>query len=181
MTGNNQFGSIIRKGLAGGFFGTSCAAPLWAGFTALVNEQAANQGLPSVGFLNPAFYAIAQSPIYKTAFHDVTNGNNFWPSSPSQYSSAIGYDLCTGWGTPNGQGMINAIVGYAGPTWVNFAAACPGAGNYTQPYCALDTGISAVATGGTLSIVGANSTTETTTISKPMTIRAFFGPVTIGH
>jgi hypothetical protein len=34
--------------------GTSCATPLWAAFTALVNQQAANQGLSSVGFLNPA-------------------------------------------------------------------------------------------------------------------------------
>jgi len=169
------------NGLSGSFVGTSCAAPLWAGFTALVNEQAASQGLPSVGFLNPAFYAIGQSPIYNTAFHDVTTGNNFWPQSPSQYSATTGYDLGTGWGTPNGQGMIDALVGYAGPVWVNFVASCPGLGSYTSPYCLLDTGIAAVSPGATLSIVGNHSTTETTTISKAMTVRAFFGPVTIGH
>jgi subtilase family serine protease len=169
------------SGLSGSFVGTSCAAPLWAGFTALVNEQAANEGLPSMGFLNPAFYAIGQSPIYNTAFHDTTTGNNFWPDSPNEYSAETGYDLGTGWGTPNGQGMINALVGYAGPIWVNFAASCPGLGSFNSPYCSLDTGISAVATGATLSIFGNHSTTETLTISKAMTIRAFFGPVSIGN
>jgi len=37
-----------------GWGGTSFAAPLWAGFTALVNQEAAANGQPSVGFLNPA-------------------------------------------------------------------------------------------------------------------------------
>jgi len=35
--------------------GTSCAAPLWAGFTALINQQAAAQGRGSVGFINRRF------------------------------------------------------------------------------------------------------------------------------
>ncbi len=180
LTANNVW-VTYESGLSNSFIGTSCASPLWAGFTALVNQQAASLGLPSVGFLNPALYAIAQSPLYNSAFHDVTNGNNFWPQSPTQYSATTGYDLCTGWGTPDGQAMINALTGFAGPTWVNFSASCPGAGSYSSPYCTLDSGISAVSSGGTLCIVGANSTTETTAISKPMTIRPFFGPVTIGQ
>ena len=36
--------------------GTSCAAPLWAGLTALINQQAAATGQAPVGFLNPALY-----------------------------------------------------------------------------------------------------------------------------
>ena len=36
--------------------GTSCAAPLWAGFTALVNQQAVSYGRPTIGFANPALY-----------------------------------------------------------------------------------------------------------------------------
>ena len=40
--------------------GTSCAAPLWAAFTALVNQQAAASGQAPVGFLNPALYSIGQ-------------------------------------------------------------------------------------------------------------------------
>ena len=90
--------------------GTSCAAPLWAAFTALVNQQAAALGKPPVGFLNPAIYAIGKGPNYATTFHDIATGNNFSTSSLGKYSAVTGYDLCTGWGTPNGQDLINALV-----------------------------------------------------------------------
>jgi subtilase family serine protease len=96
---------------AGGWGGTSCAAPLWAGFTALVNQQAAALGSPSVGFLNPAIYAIANGPNYTSDFHDITTGNNTWSSSPSLFYATTGYDLCTGLGTPAGQNLINALAG----------------------------------------------------------------------
>ncbi len=96
--------------------GTSCAAPLWAGLTALVNQQyAINTGVASnsVGFLNPALYAIGkgQNPAYSYAacYHDITSGNNFGSSSPTNYPAVAGYDLCTGWGTPSGTNLINAL------------------------------------------------------------------------
>ena len=89
--------------------GTSCAAPLWAGFTALVNQQGEAGGLPTVGFINPAIYAIGEGVTYASCFHDITSGNNETHFSPSQFSAASGYDLCTGWGTPNGSGLINAL------------------------------------------------------------------------
>src|SRR5262249_44320774 len=38
--------------------GTSVAAPLWAGFMAMVNQQATANGQPPIGFANPALYAI---------------------------------------------------------------------------------------------------------------------------
>jgi len=89
--------------------GTSCAAPLWAGFTALVNEQATLNGQNTVGFLNPALYAIGTSGNYTTAFHDITTGNNTSTSSPNNFYAVTGYDLCTGWGTPAGVALINAL------------------------------------------------------------------------
>ena len=89
--------------------GTSCAAPLWAGFTALVNQQAAATGEPTVGFINPAVDAIGSGPNYTTCFHDITTGNNTSSSSPTKFYAVTGYDLCTGWGTPNGQKLINAL------------------------------------------------------------------------
>ena len=89
--------------------GTSCAAPLWAGFTALVNQQATATGEPAVGFINPAFYAIGSGPNYTTCFHDIRSGNNTSGSSPNKFYAVSGYDLCTGWGTPNGQKLINAL------------------------------------------------------------------------
>jgi len=89
--------------------GTSVSAPLWAGFTALVNQQAASLGQPSVGFLNPALYAIGKGAGYSTNFHDVTTGNNENAGSPSKYVAVAGYDLCTGWGSPNGPNLINTL------------------------------------------------------------------------
>ena len=101
------------NGASGDFGGTSCAAPLWAGFMALVNQQAASQGNSAVGFINPAVYAIGtgQNSTYSYAacFHDTTTGNNFSSDSPNAFPAAAGYDLCTGWGTPNGVSLINAL------------------------------------------------------------------------
>jgi uncharacterized repeat protein (TIGR01451 family) len=90
--------------------GTSCAAPLWAGFTALVNQQAAlNSHLP-VGFINPALYSIASTANYTNCFRDISTGNNEWSGSPNLFSAVRGYDLCTGLGTPNGTNLINALL-----------------------------------------------------------------------
>jgi uncharacterized repeat protein (TIGR01451 family) len=110
LTADDVF--VIADG--GGFFigvgGTSCASPLWAGFTALVNQQATNNGHASVGFLNPALYAIASGANYSTCFRDITTGNNKWSSSPNLFSAVANYDLCTGLGTPNGTNLINALI-----------------------------------------------------------------------
>ncbi len=89
--------------------GTSCAAPLWAGFAALVNQQAAASGRPMIGFINPAVDAIGSGVNYTSAFHDITTGNNTWSGSPAKFYAVSGYDLCTGWGTPAGQNLINAL------------------------------------------------------------------------
>lgn len=91
--------------------GTSCAAPLWAGLAALMNEQAAATGRLPVGFVNPALYAIGKDSRQAAAFHDVVTGNNFRPGSTTSFPATTGYDLCTGWGTPVGQALIDAVVG----------------------------------------------------------------------
>lgn len=91
--------------------GTSASAPLWAGFVALVNQQAKAVGGTNVGFLNPSIYAIGKGAKYATALHDITSGNNTNHNSPTKYFAVPGYDLCTGWGTPRGQGLINALTG----------------------------------------------------------------------
>jgi subtilase family serine protease len=97
----------------GSIGGTSCASPLWAGFMALINQQAATLGKPSVGFPNPAIYAIGKGnySVYSGIFHDITTGNNFGPKNPTRFPATAGYDLCTGWGSPRGQATINALAG----------------------------------------------------------------------
>jgi subtilase family serine protease len=104
--GNDAAGTSIPLPEAG----TSLAAPLWAGLMALANEQAAANGQPPVGFLNPALYAIGKSASYHTCFHDITTGSNTNSSSPTKYRAVAGYDLCTGWGTPNGDNLIPALL-----------------------------------------------------------------------
>jgi subtilase family serine protease len=86
--------------------GTSAAAPLWAGFTAMVNQQAAASGQTYAGFINPAIYAIGKSSGYASSFHDVTTGNSTNPCcGPNKFFARPGYDLCTGWGTPTGSNL----------------------------------------------------------------------------
>jgi hypothetical protein len=108
LTADNVY-VAYGNGTSGEFGGTSCAAPLWAGFLALVNQQAAANGGTNAGFINPAIYAIAATSNYLVCFHDVTTGSNTWPSSPSLFYATNGYDLCTGLGTPNGTNLINAL------------------------------------------------------------------------
>jgi hypothetical protein len=98
-----------NNGSSGGFAGTSCAAPLWAGFCALVNQQSVAASGTTVGFLNPALYAIAKGSNYANCFHDTTTGNNIGTNTPGLYNAVAGYDLATGLGTPNGTNLINAL------------------------------------------------------------------------
>ncbi len=101
---------VAFDGQQGAIGGTSAATPLWAGFAALANEQAAAQGKGPIGFLNPTLYAIGRSAGYGSALHDITAGNNTNSSSPTNFFAVPGYDLCTGWGTPAGSNLINALV-----------------------------------------------------------------------
>jgi hypothetical protein len=102
---------MYDNGSSGSFGGTSCAAPLWAGFTALINQQAVANGHATVGFINPAVYAIGKGSNYTVAFHDIATGSNTSPSSAVNYPAVAGYDLCTGWGTPMGSNTITALAG----------------------------------------------------------------------
>ena len=110
LTADNIF-IVADNGTPESVGGTSCAAPLWAGFTALINQQAAIFSDPTVGFLNPAILCDpAKSTNYALNFHDITTGNNTNTTVGNNYFAVPGYDLCTGWGTPNGQNFINTLV-----------------------------------------------------------------------
>lgn len=97
------------NGTNGSVGGTSAAAPLWAGFMALVNEQAEQLAQPSVGFLNPALSALCRGTNYAVTFNDISTGNNTNYDSPNLFYAVPGFDLCTGWGTPTGTNLVNAL------------------------------------------------------------------------
>jgi subtilase family serine protease len=85
--------------------GTSSSAPLWAGVIALADQQAGRH----LGFVNPAIYAIARSPAYHQAFHDVITGGNsvLWHSSViAGYHAGPGWDPVTGLGSPDAQYLV---------------------------------------------------------------------------
>ena len=88
--------------LANEYGGTSFAAPMWAGYIALVNQQLVSQGKSTIGFLNPTIYAENQTSEYSTDFHDITSGKS------GSYSAVTGYDLVTGWGSPTA-GLITTL------------------------------------------------------------------------
>ena len=103
---------------SGNWGGTSFASPRWAAFTALVNEQAATVGDLPVGFANPALYEIGRSSTSSGDFHDVTSGNDENEGGccgQSFYFAVPGYDLVTGWGSPAGQNLIDALAPAATP------------------------------------------------------------------
>src|SRR5580658_2499017 len=95
---------------ANDYGGTSFAAPMWAGYLALANQQAAANS-KSIGFIDPIIYPAALTSSYGTYFHDITSG------SCGTYSAITDYDLCTGWGSPNTTGMINLLAGSATPSF----------------------------------------------------------------
>ncbi|MBV8943869.1 MAG: S53 family peptidase [Solirubrobacterales bacterium] len=73
--------------------GTSEGSPAWAGVVADL-DQLAGRG---IGLLDPYAYALGASG---RGFHDVTVGNNSL-AGITGYSAVPGWDLATGWGSPN--------------------------------------------------------------------------------
>ena len=100
----NQY-SCYDGSCSGGNGGTSYAAPQWAGLTALANQKSIADGGTTLGFLNPELYKIGTGSSYHKDFHDITSGSN------GKYSAVTGYDLVTGWGSPDGPDLIDTLVG----------------------------------------------------------------------
>ncbi|OBI74350.1 peptidase S53 [Mycobacterium sp. E740] len=87
--------------LVGG--GTSQAAPIWAGLTAVMNQYLLANGGRAIGDLNPLLYRIAQgAPL--PAFRDVTLGGNVVADA------APGYDLVSGLGTPDVDNLVRNLL-----------------------------------------------------------------------
>ncbi len=87
--------------LVGG--GTSQAAPLWAGFAAVINQYLASRNLGPLGDLNPQLYEIAEGAV-APAFRDIYLGANaVTPVHP-------GYDMITGLGSPNIANLVKDLL-----------------------------------------------------------------------
>ena len=136
--------------------GTSFAAPMWAGYLALVNQQAVANGNHTVGFINPSLYSIGLSSNYDSDFHDVTSGSN-------GYSATTGYDLATGWGSPNGAGLISALAGSSSSPGFSLSAS-PASLSVAQGHSGTST-ITSTVTGGFDSAITLSATGQPTGVS----------------
>lgn len=99
---------IVMEGGLSVVGGTSVAAPAWAGIVALLNQAAHTSGS---GALNYALYPLAQKQYAengRAVFYDITAGNNSF-NGVKGFVAGVGYDLCTGLGTPNVDLLVQAF------------------------------------------------------------------------
>jgi subtilase family serine protease len=85
--------------------GTSEGSPDWAGLVADLDQAEGH----SLGLLNSTVYALGKAG---SGFHDVTVGNNGLDGVKG-YSAGKGWDLATGWGSPNVTALISEVLARA--------------------------------------------------------------------
>jgi subtilase family serine protease len=151
--------------LANEYGGTSFAAPMWAGYVALVNQQLAESSKPTIGFINPTIYAQNVTSSYDTDFHDIISGTS------GSYSAVTGYDLVTGWGSPNA-GLINALTGSTTQTPAFTISASPTAVSVAQGSSGSSTITTAVSGGFSSAVV-------LTASGMPTGVTVSFNPTSI--
>lgn len=109
--------------------GTSASSPQTAGLVALANQARAAAGKSPIGNLNQAIYSAGFDK--SVAFKDVVSqtfgpqpsatlhSNQVWDITPGAplvldavpgHETTTGFDLTTGWGTPNGPGFVSQLV-----------------------------------------------------------------------
>ena len=145
--------------------GTSFAAPMWAAYMALVNQQAVANGNATLGFINPAIYSIGTGSGYGNDFHDIASG------ASGSYSAVAGYDLVTGWGSPKGTGLIGALAGIS--TSANFTISASPA-SISVVHGSNGTSSIATAVSG-----GFNSAVTLSAAGQPTGVTATFNPASI--
>jgi subtilase family serine protease len=111
--------------------GTSIATPMWAGVSRLIAQA---QGATRLGNINSRLYELGNLRSSNSGLHDVTVGNNINNGIPG-YSAGVGYDLVTGWGSPDIAKLVAAFPGAAtssAPVNTTVSAgATAAAGNFT--------------------------------------------------
>ena len=80
--------------------GTTATASLWAGLLALVNQELGH----NVGFINPLLYEkLGPSGVLRK----ITAGTD--DESAAYCRPARGWNPCSGWGSPDGQKLVEAL------------------------------------------------------------------------
>lgn len=110
-------GTTYKISIAGGplqgVHGDSATGPLWAALIAIINQAIGTR----VGFLNPILYTYGVGN--SDAFRDIQSGSNQYRYQASAnsgivtvpgYEAGPGWDACTGYGSPNGQKLLSALI-----------------------------------------------------------------------
>ncbi len=91
--------------------GTSAVAPLYAALIALINAGLNKR----IGYLNPTLYSLGSSGVFRDINDGVSNAVSWTNPDGSTggpslgYTSGPGWDACTGWGSINGNALLNAL------------------------------------------------------------------------
>jgi kumamolisin len=102
---------LVVDGQAGPNGGTSAASPLVASLLTLINANRAAASQPRVGYITPVLYQASGSggaTVGSVGCTDVVSGNND-TATAGGYSAGPGYDAASGWGTPNGTALAQAL------------------------------------------------------------------------
>lgn len=83
--------------------GTSQAAPIWAGITALMNQYIVDNGGRTIGNINPLLYRVARGSTLP-GFRDITAGGN------AVDTPVEGYDTVSGLGSPNVDNLARSLL-----------------------------------------------------------------------
>jgi subtilase family serine protease len=85
--------------------GTSLSAPMWAGISRLIAQTAGGR----LGSINPRIYQLGASEnTSSVGLRDVVSGNNDY-NGVTGFAAGPGYDLVSGWGTPDIAQLIAAF------------------------------------------------------------------------
>ena len=154
--------------------GTSFAAPIWAGYMALVNQQSKANGHALLGFLNPLIYPLGLGANYNTYFHDMTSVSSptAGGSLTNTYPVVTGYDLVTGWGSPNGVGLLDVLSKTSGPA-PNFTISISPSSVTVQQGGSNTTTVAPVLTGGFDAAITFSAK------GMPTGVTASFNPITV--
>jgi kumamolisin len=144
---------------ANSYGGTSFAAPMWAAYVALVNQELVGNGQKTIGFINPSIYANKGSNL-----HDITSGTS------GSYSAFTGYDLVTGWGSPT-PALISTLTSSTNTPSFTLSAS-PAAVSVVK-------GSSGATTVTTTALGGFSSSITLTATGQPTGVTVSFSPTSI--
>jgi hypothetical protein len=77
---------------------------MWAGVWALLDQSQGGRGITNS---HEQLYRFGAA---RRGFHDVTTGSNS-PGSLPGFQAGTGYDMATGWGTPDAAALVRAFGG----------------------------------------------------------------------